>query len=124
MSNSSNTSNALVSVLNTEAIDVAVDQLRPDLNPATSYIASLAEGSRRAMTGALQTVAGIILKLDPAESRDWPPDLFATVPWHKLRRQHVAHIRTILAERYKHTTANRMMAAMRGALKEAWRQGT
>ncbi len=44
-------------------------------------------------------------------------------PWAKLRFQHTAALRTMLMARYQHTTANKMLSALRGTLKQAWKLG-
>jgi len=80
-------------------------------NPAAVYLASLAPRSQRVQAGALTTVADFLGK-----------DVQA-VPWHQLHYQHMQAIRTQLAERYAPATANRILAALRGVLKEAWRLG-
>jgi site-specific recombinase XerD len=85
-----------------------------DRNPAAVYLASLAPGSRRTMTQALAAVAGL--------AAGQPADPFA-FPWHLLRHQHVAAARAALAGRHRAATVNKMLAALRGTLKAAWRLG-
>ena len=93
-----------------------------DRNPAAVYLASLARGSRRAMADGLLTVACIATGQDKDElDGDERRDLMATFPWHRLRYQHTAAIRAVLAERYRAATANKMLSALRGVLKQAWR---
>lgn len=86
-----------------------------DQNPAAVYLAGLAAGSRPTMQGALDVIAGIITDDGAATGFD--------VPWHGLRFQHTAAIRAELAARYSHATANKMLSALRGVLRAAWRLG-
>jgi integrase/recombinase XerD len=85
-----------------------------DRNPAAVFLARLSLRSRRTQAGALATVAEILtgIRQDPL-----------TVPWHDLRYEHTQAVRAALAERYAPATANTMLAALRGVLKEAWRLG-
>lgn len=80
--------------------------------PAAVYLAALAPGSRRTMLAALRTLATLLGQVDPL-----------TCPWHQLRYQHAAALRSRLAERYAPATANRHLAALRGVLQEARRLG-
>lgn len=82
-------------------------------NPAIVYLASLAEGSRRTMRGALCTIAELMTGSADIEA----------MPWAAMRYQHTQAIRAALAERYDAATANKMLSALRGALKAAWRLG-
>jgi len=91
-----------------------VFDLPADQRPALVYLAGLASGSRRAMRQALDVIAH--------ELTGGACDC-ETCPWAALRFQHTAAIRAILAERYAPATANKMLAALRGVLKAAWRLG-
>jgi site-specific recombinase XerD len=93
----------------------AIDDGRIDRNPAAVYLAGLSPSSRRVMQNALDTIAQMATNSDQAAA--------LTFPWHELRFQHTAAIRAALAERYAHSTANRMLSAMRGTLKAAWKLG-
>jgi integrase len=46
-----------------------------------------------------------------------------SAPWHQLRRQHVAALRSSLAEHYAPATVNKYLSAVKGALTEAWQMG-
>lgn len=97
---------------NTQAIEPA-HYASADQNPARVYLASLAPGSVRTMAGALNTIAGMGVQGATAD----------TFPWGRLRYQHTQAIRAQLASRYDAATANKMLSALRGVLKNAWRLG-
>lgn len=88
--------------------------LPADQHPAAVYLARLSAGSRRTMSAALDTVAGLLSggQLDAAR-----------LDWSAVRYQHAVAVRTALAEKYAPATANKHLAALRGALQEAWRLG-
>ena len=97
-----------------EAVEMRHPSADPSRNPVLVYLASLGQGSRRTMTHGLRVIAQILTKAetDPI-----------TIPWHRIQYQHVQAIRTILAERYAHTTGNKILSALRGVLRESWRLG-
>lgn len=86
---------------------------RADLNPAAVYLARLAPTGRRTMLHGLNVIADMLAPGSTAE----------TFPWPQLRYAHTQAVRTALAERYAHTTANVRLSALRGVLKESWRLG-
>ncbi len=110
-------------MINTDEIAVAIPgtplaitlrPLAPDRHPGHVYIARLGSGSRRTMVEALNVIA----KLVTSGRAD-----LETMPWSGLRYQHTAAVRAALMEKYKPSTANKMLAALRGVLKECWRLG-
>ena len=69
------------------------------------------------MRGALATVVAICLPdADPAPD----PEAF---PWEAFRAEHAEAVRAALAERFKYTTVNKTLSALRGVLREAWELG-
>jgi site-specific recombinase XerD len=87
--------------------------LEPD-NPAVVYLESLSKGSYWAVRHSLETIAEILA----GEGTDpW------TFPWEELRYQHTARVRRELVQRYAPATVNKMLSALRGVLKNAWRLG-
>jgi integrase len=79
-------------------------------HPVTAYLNSLAPSSRRPQLSALDWIARRVTQLYTPE----------TMPWHRLRRPHVLKIRGLLEEHYQPATANRMLSALRGVLRECW----
>ncbi len=84
-------------------------------NPAAVYLASLGPGSRRTMRQALDTMAELLSggRITDALLLDWS----------RLRYPHAAALRAALTERYAPATVNKMLSALRGTLKAAWRLG-
>lgn len=93
---------------------VAVHPPAPDEHSPSVYLASLATGSRRAMQSALETIAALLTSGRCTA---------LTLPWPLLRAQHTLAVRAALAECYAPATANKMLSALRGTLKAAWRLG-
>src|SRR5437868_7440182 len=97
------------------SLDLALpSRRRPDEHPAAVYLARLAPGSRRTMAAALETIAGLLTSNRCNVQ---------TLDWSSLRYQHTAAIRALLADLYAPATANKMLAALRGVLRETWRLG-
>lgn len=87
--------------------------------PARVYVAGLSGDGRRTMTACLQAVAAWL--------SGGRADI-DTLPWAALRYPHTSAVRAALAravaeDRYAPATANKHLAALRGALKAAWRMG-
>lgn len=83
-----------------------------DENPAAVYLAHLRPGGRRTMRQALDVIAALLTN-GQADA--------LSCPWAALRFQHTAAVRAALAEAYSPATANKMLSALRGTLKTAWR---
>ena len=83
-----------------------------DRNAGAVYIASLpAKSGQRTQAQALRVIAQI-----------FNADL-NTLNWGAIRYQHTAAIRAELAKRYSPASANKIMSALRQALKQAWLLG-
>lgn len=90
------------------------DIARLDRNAAAVYIASLnSESGRRTMRQALNLCAGLL-----SENAD-----ALTFAWNELRFQHVTALRAKLTEAYKPATVNKILWALKGALRSAWQLG-
>jgi len=88
--------------------------MMPSTNPVAVYLASLGSGSRRAMKQALRVITEMLTgtEADPA-----------SLPWWNIQYQHTQAIRSRLMERYSPASTNKMLAALRGVLRESWRLG-
>ncbi len=86
-------------------------------SPVGVYLSRLAQGSRPTMRSGLEQVVAIV--------NEWTNQNYdlLSFPWGELRYQHTQAIRSQLASRYAHSTANKILSALRGVIKEAWRLG-
>lgn len=101
---------------------VVGDGHQADRNPARIYLASIGESSRRTMTHDLGVLAALLAGQDPAETTKAERErLLDSAPWTQIRAQEVTAIRSWLAGHYAAPTANKMLTALRGTLKEARR---
>jgi len=87
--------------------------------PARVYVAGLSGDGHRTMTDCLQAIAAWV--------SEGTADI-DTLPWASLRFSHTTAIRAALARavtegRYARPRPNKHLAALRGALKAAWRLG-
>ena len=87
---------------------------RPRPNPVDVYLVRLGPGSRRGQRQALNAIAWFLSGgvLDAEETY-----------WASLRYQDTSTVRSWLVKRYAPNTAKRLLAALRGVLKECWRMG-
>ena len=84
---------------------------RPDEHPVVVYAATLStEAGRESSLSAIRTAAWLFGVPDPVQT-----------PWHLVRYPHMAALRSLLAERYAPATANKVLVAVRGVLRTAWR---
>ncbi len=84
-------------------------------NPARVYLAGLAESGRRGMTTALSQAAAVLTR--GTGSID-------TTPWQRLTPDHVMAIkRQMIDNDAAPATVNRMVSALRGVARSAWRAG-
>ena len=81
-------------------------------SPAESYVAGLAPGSRRAQAQALVRIARLLGSDDPR-----------AVAWWKITPEVVDAVRAQLVDQGAPATANRVLSALRGTLRAAWRAG-
>jgi site-specific recombinase XerD len=83
-------------------------------NPAVVYRESLSKGSYWAVRHSLETITEILAGED---ADPW------TFSWEQLTYAHTARVRRELVDRYAPATVNKMLSALRGVLKNAWRLG-
>jgi integrase len=81
-------------------------------SPGLQYLAHLAPGSRRTIAQSMKVLAHLFFG---------PEADFRTAPWWDLRYEQTHAVRAILAETYAPATTNKMIAAIRGVLKQSWR---
>jgi site-specific recombinase XerD len=107
-------SEAVSSVKELERGSVALTLVPPpdSRNPAAVYLAALAPSGRRTMGQAL---AVIVELLGGGDVRSFP--------WSSLRYEHAQAVRRVLVDRYAPATANKILSALRGVAREAWRLG-
>jgi site-specific recombinase XerD len=85
-----------------------------NISPVATYLGRLAAGSRPGQLDALNTIARL-LSMGAADAEG--------IDWVSLRYPQTAAIRVALSDRYAPNTTKRMLAALRGVLKECWRLG-
>jgi integrase len=93
---------------------LVTDKHHLDENPAAVYVASLgSETSRRTMIGTLTILARLLTGREDADA--------LTLDWTALRYPHLMALRARLIQSYAPSTANRMLCAVRGVIKHAYR---
>jgi site-specific recombinase XerD len=75
------------------------------------------------MRGALNTLAvllGVPVVLEQDGAGHQQDVTYRSCRWERLRYQHTAALRSLLVDKYRTATANKILAALRSVLKEAW----
>src|SRR5262249_36891778 len=103
--------NALATARRTGVLLVAAP-LPASSSPAEAYVAGLAPGSRRAQAAALVRLARMLGADDPRG-----------VVWCQIPPPIVDAIRAQLSDEAAPATVNRVLSALRGPLRAAWRAG-
>jgi integrase len=85
-----------------------------DRHPAAVYLARLAPSGRRSQASALEQIARLL----SSGRLGWEQ-----LPWHLIRYQHAAAVRSWLADHRSPATANAYRSALRGVMRECWRLG-
>lgn len=94
---------------------VVLERIPMERHPAAVYLSGLAAGSRRTMRQSLDRVAQMIMQDPEVDAR--------TFNWPAIRYPHAKWLAGALARELSPATANKIIAALRGVLKEAWRLG-
>ncbi len=81
--------------------------------PCQIYLATLSVGSQQGMRQALDVIAKILDEDPNADS----------YPWERITYRDSMKVRARLIQRYRPTSVNKMLAALRGVLKATWRLG-
>lgn len=88
-------------------------EAKPADCPAVAYVLGRSSGSQPTLWGALGLIAAIL-----TSNRTSSP---LAIPWHQLKRNHVLAVRRWLEDHRSPATGNKILSALRGTLKEAWR---
>ena len=97
--------------LRSEPLLVVAGAAPSSFDPVNAYLDRLGPGSWRTIHAALTKLA------------DWASNGRCdalSLPWHLLRIEHTAALRTRLASTLAPATANKHLAALRGVLKQCW----
>ena len=82
------------------------------VTPAAVHVAGIAAGSRCSVAASLHRAARIAQANEHADG--------IAHPWHRMDGAGLSAVRAALAERFAVATANASLAAVRGALRQAW----
>jgi integrase len=115
-----------------QLVEAHLDRVAAEKSPAAAYLEQLAPGSQKAMREALSTLVSVACGVARSAARigrgqraraSSPLDAHS-FPWGKLRYAHALVIReTLVREGYAPKSINRMLAALRGTMREAFKMG-
>jgi len=98
--------------MDTDIVPAVPTPVRLPSLAVAGYLGSLHKGSQRSQAAALRSIALMLGQPDPH-----------AVAWHEMPPAVLDSIRSRLAETYAPATANRYLSAIRGVLRQAWRNG-
>lgn len=82
----------------------------PSIRPDNLYLSGLATGSRASAQSSLRVASRLLFAMEPEETE-----------WGSLRYPDVAKLRAALQDAHAPATCNKVLSAVKGVLKEAWR---
>lgn len=92
---------------------------KQELNPALVYVSRLTKTGKPAVENMLRIAAKWI-----TEAEGLPTATIESVPWHRMKVEHVKSIREGAQETgYSPASVNLMLSAIRGTARAAWRMG-
>lgn len=89
-----------------------IKSAHPEIHPAyQAWLSSLSAGSQATAQGSSEKIAKLLFAGNFNASQ---------LPWHELRYQHLSDLKAVLAKGHSPATVNKLLAFVRGILKQCW----
>jgi site-specific recombinase XerD len=89
-----------------------IKSAHPEVHPAyQAWLSSLSAGSQATAQGSSEKIAKLLFNGNFSASE---------LPWHELRYQHLSDLKAALAKDHSPATVNKLLAFVRGILKQCW----